>query len=125
MIYSRSIKIKDLFKGSQVKTELDRFSSAEELLKANPSYFDLWFAQPLNGQYKRLEFFLNLSRIVKPSVLIETGTYLGSSTILFAHFVNKIYTIESEQKYFDLSQKQPVNSKFVFLFASFIKFSKS
>jgi hypothetical protein len=105
------VKIKDLFKGSQEKTELNRFSSVEELLKANPSYFDLWFAQALNGQYKRLEFFLNLLRIVKPTVLIETGTYLGSSTILFAQFVSKIYTIESEQKYFDLSQKRFLNLK--------------
>jgi hypothetical protein len=94
------VKIKDLFKGSQEKTELNRFSSVEELLKANPSYFDLWFAQALNGQYKRLEFFLNLLRIVKPTVLIETGTYLGSSTILFAQFVSKI-----------LSQKRFLNLK--------------
>jgi predicted O-methyltransferase YrrM len=90
-------------------TELSNFSSAEEFLIANPSYFDLWFAQPLNGQYKRLEFFLNLFRIVKPTVLIETGTYLGSSTIFFSQFVNQIYTIESEQKYFYLSQKRFLN----------------
>jgi predicted O-methyltransferase YrrM len=111
MIYSRSMKIKNLFKGSQVKTELSELSSVEELLKANPSYFDLWFSQPLNCQYKRLEFLLNLLRIVKPAVLIETGTYLGSSTILFSQFVNKVYTIESEQKYFDISQKRFLNLK--------------
>jgi predicted O-methyltransferase YrrM len=105
------MKIKNLFKGNQIKNELNNSSSIEELLKANPSYFDLWFAQPLNGQYKRLEFFLNLLRIVKPTILIETGTYLGSSTILFAQFVNKIYTIESEQKYFHLSQRRFLNLK--------------
>jgi hypothetical protein len=111
MILLKSMKIRDLFRRGQVKTSLSDFSSVEELLKANPSYFDLWFSQPLNCQYKRLEFFLNLLRIVKPTVLIETGTYLGSSTILFAQFVNKIYTIESEQKYFDLSQKRFLNLK--------------
>ena len=105
------MKIRDLFIRGQVKTSLSDFSSVEELLKANPSYFDLWFSQPLNCQYKRLEFFFNLLRIVKPTVLIETGTYLGSSTILFAQFVNKIYTIESQQKYFDLSQKRFLNLK--------------
>jgi len=105
------MKIRDLFRRGQVKTSLSDFSSVEELLKANPLYFDLWFSQPLNCQYKRLEFFLNLLRIVKPTVLIETGTYLGSSTILFAQFVNKIYTIESQQKYFDLSQKRFLNLK--------------
>jgi predicted O-methyltransferase YrrM len=102
-------KYKDLSKGIQKITELNKLHSVEESLIANPSYFDLWFAQPLNGQYKRLEFFLNLLRIVKPTVLIETGTYLGSSTILFSQFVNKIYTIESEPKYFQLSQKRFLN----------------
>jgi hypothetical protein len=111
MILLKSMKIRDLFRRGQVKTSLSDFSSVEELLKANPLYFDLWFSQPLNCQYKRLEFFLNLLRIVKPTVLIETGTYLGSSTILFAQFVNKIYTIESQQKYFDLSQKRFLNLK--------------
>ena len=100
------MNINNLFKNNRLKTQLKNFSTFEELLKANPSLFDLWFVQALNGQYKRLQFFLNLCSIIKPTVLIETGTYLGSSTIFFAQFISQIYTIESEKKYFDLSQKR-------------------
>jgi cephalosporin hydroxylase len=44
--------------------------------------------------------------LVKPNVLIETGTYIGSSTIFFAQFIDKIYTIESQEKYFLISQQR-------------------
>jgi predicted O-methyltransferase YrrM len=81
-------------------------TSMEEQLKINPSLFDLWYAQALNGQYKRLEFFLILLSMTKSKLIIETGTYLGSSTIFFANFINKVYTIESNQNFFMVSQKR-------------------
>jgi len=104
---------KKLFKDRKLTTELINASPVIDhfFLEQNPWIFDLWFAQPLNSQHLRLEFFLRLLRIVKPQILIETGTYLGSSTILFSRFVNIVYTIESEQKYFHLSQKRFLDLK--------------
>lgn len=43
-------------------------------------YLDLWSSQPFNGQVRRLTFILSLAQALRPTLSIETGTYVGSST---------------------------------------------
>jgi cephalosporin hydroxylase len=75
-------------------------------LQNNPSFFDLWYGQALNGQYARLFFLFDMIKVIRPKIIIETGTYLGSSTILFAYLFDKVFTIESNSKYFDVAKKR-------------------
>jgi hypothetical protein len=95
-----------LFNRDEHPNDINPVLKLQESYIKNPNFFDLWCAHPLNGQYKRLEFFLILINMVKPNVLIETGTYIGSSTKFFAQFIDKVYTIESQEKYFLISQQR-------------------
>ena len=95
-----------LFNRDKHPNDINPVLKLQESYIKNPNFFDLWCAHPLNGQYKRLDFFLTLIKMVKPNVLIETGTYIGSSTMFFAQFIDKVYTIESQEKYFLISQQR-------------------
>ncbi len=70
-------------------------------------YFDRWSIQPFNGQARRMSVIWQISRIFKPTVGIETGTFLGSSTPYLASMVEKdMYTIEIDQKTFLLAKER-------------------
>ena len=43
-------------------------------------YMDQWYVQPFNGQAHRMALIMWLGRALDPTHVIETGTYLGSST---------------------------------------------
>ena len=43
-------------------------------------YMDEWSVQPFNGQVQRIAAISALAKAFEPTIAIETGTYLGSST---------------------------------------------
>lgn len=43
-------------------------------------YMDEWSVQPFNGQVHRIAAITALAKALQPTIAIETGTYLGSST---------------------------------------------
>lgn len=43
-------------------------------------YMDSWSVQPFNGQVHRMAAITALAKALRPTIAIETGTYLGSST---------------------------------------------
>jgi len=56
---------------------------------------------PFNGQQKRCVLFLDLIERVDPQVIIETGTYRGTTTKYMAeHFQCAIFTCEIVPRYF-------------------------
>lgn len=62
-------------------------------------YFDKWMIQPFNGQAVRWSTISAISRSFAPTVAIETGTFLGSSTPYISTLVTgKTYSIEINQE---------------------------
>lgn len=58
-------------------------------------YFDKWMIQPFNGQAVRWSTISAISRSFAPTVAIETGTFLGSSTPYISTLVTgKTFSIE-------------------------------
>lgn len=43
-------------------------------------YMDEWSVQPFNGQVHRIAAVTALAKALRPTIALETGTYLGSST---------------------------------------------
>ena len=62
-------------------------------------YYDKWDIQPFNGQAQRLKTILTIARIFDATEVIETGTFMGSSTPYLASLAsNKTYTIEIDKR---------------------------
>ena len=58
-------------------------------------YMDHWSVQPFNGQARRFTSISAIATAFAPSHVIETGTYLGSSTPYLASFASSAtYTVE-------------------------------
>jgi predicted O-methyltransferase YrrM len=61
-------------------------------------YADHWSILPFNGQAIRLQKIVEIATVLRPTIVIETGTYLGSSTPYLASFAsNKTFTIEIDK----------------------------
>jgi hypothetical protein len=93
--------------------------------------FRLWFILPLNGQARRLFNIHAISYLMKPTVVIETGTYFASSTYLFLGIptVKQVYSIESNPGFFQIAKerypKELLNNKLNFVLGdSKIEFEK-
>lgn len=62
-----------------------------------PERRNVW-GGPFNGQKARVALFLALMRRCSPSAIIETGTYLGTTTELLSEFGCPVYTIEDHPR---------------------------
>ncbi|MDH4262309.1 MAG: hypothetical protein OEV78_04610 [Spirochaetia bacterium] len=62
------------------------------------------------GVYKIL---LTLSFSKKPGVCVETGTYMGDSSLLFSKIFPKVHTIEISKKWYDFAKKRLADEKSV------------
>jgi hypothetical protein len=70
-------------------------------------YFDRWSIQPFNAQARRMAVIWQIARVFRPTVGIETGTFLGSSTPYLATMVEKVlHTIEIDEKTFSLAKER-------------------
>jgi hypothetical protein len=59
---------------------------------------------PFNGQRARAAIFLSLIAKIKPRVLIETGTYRGTTTEFMARTGLPIFTVESQARNYGFSR---------------------
>lgn len=72
-----------------------------------PIYMSSWFIQPFNGRAARYRQLIKISETLKPTIAIETGTYLGTSTPILASLVSgKTYTIEYVNKFAEKAKKR-------------------
>lgn len=80
---------------------LGRFGSEFLAKHIEPmTYFRYWFVNPMNGQSRRIFTFYGLVHRLKPTVAIETGTFYGSSTLLFLGLnVQKVFSVEVDASF--------------------------
>lgn len=70
-------------------------------------YFDKWAIQPFNGQARRMAVIWEIARTFKPTVGVETGTFMGSSTPYLATMVEgEMFTIEIDKPTFNLATER-------------------
>ena len=85
-----------------------RIDNAHDLLEKidSSAFLAVWFVHPLNGQLNRQLTMSNIALIYKPEIVIETGTYVGSSTPYLASLAsNQMITIESQEKFLAQAKK--------------------
>jgi hypothetical protein len=62
---------------------------------------------PLNGQVHRQRIVRELVELLDPELVVETGTYRGSSTEFFAHVADcPIITVEAQERYFRFAHRR-------------------
>ncbi len=78
------------------------------LQKLKPfSYIDSWYAQSFNGQIRRTQNIVEICETFEPTVIIETGTFLGSSTVALARLTNgPVHTIEVNEKFAEKAKER-------------------
>jgi len=54
---------------------------------------------PFNGQDRRREIFVEIVRVTRRQALIETGTYLGTTTAFMATLGLPVFTVESNARF--------------------------
>ena len=83
---------------------LQLYSAASALDRALPQQ-DAWWRNPFNGQEGRSQLFLRLLDAIRPSAVIETGTFRGTTTVFMAeHFEGPIFTCEIDQRWYLTAQ---------------------
>ena len=85
-----------------------RIDNAHDLLEKidSSAFLAVWFVHPLNGQLNRQLTMSSIALIYKPEIVIETGTYVGSSTPYLASLAsNQMITIESQEKFLAQAKK--------------------
>jgi hypothetical protein len=70
-----------------------------------PSYWSGW-GSPLNGQVRRREIVRELARAIRFDGAVETGTCRGASTEFFAALFGRVWTVESDERFFAFSRRR-------------------
>ena len=82
------------------------FDAAVSLDLLNPELQYRW-GGAFNGQAERRATFLEMIAALKPTALIETGTYRGTSTEFMArHFTGPIHSCEVDRRCFQGSRRK-------------------
>jgi len=70
-----------------------------------PSLRGSW-GGPMNGQRGRQAIFRDILTQLQCKAIVETGTYLGTTTTFFAGFGLPVYTVETDPRYHGFAQMQ-------------------
>ena len=107
----KNLNIKNLLRKFRKKIPVKYFGStvSEFILSfVHPSeYLDLWTVKPFNGQLRRLNCFFKITDLLEPTIGIETGTFLGTTTpIIAAQVEGKTFTIESNKESYRIAKER-------------------
>ena len=70
------------------------------------TFLETWFTQPLNAQKRRLVTVIDLALKYKPQIVVETGTFVGTTTPLFVPLAEEqIFTIEVNQEFLEQARE--------------------
>ena len=88
-------------------------SFANEVRRIHPKFLqDMWTTQSLNGQAIRTSFISRVFDEINFDYIIETGTFLGNTTIFLSSLSNaKTFTIDVNEKYSKFAQQRFLNLK--------------
>lgn len=76
-----------------------------EFHSGHRAFFDPW-GGAMNGQAARLELVRGLIDAVRPVLILETGTYRGTTTEWFARFGIPVVTIEEDDRAFCFARRR-------------------
>ncbi len=72
----------------------------QNITNLDNSFLQYYSSQPFNSQIKRTEIITSILETYEPEVIIETGTFLGSTTEYLSKYANKVITIERSELYY-------------------------
>jgi hypothetical protein len=79
---------------------VDLLQNIQNLQNSKLNYYS---TKPFNSQKKREELISSILISYKPSTIIETGTFLGSTTEYFSNYCQKVKSVEISQLYYFVS----------------------
>jgi len=105
---SRTTKLRARLRERTRNVFLPRSVTVRLLEHLEPAdYLDEWSAQPFNGQVHRFALIVSLAREIKPTIAIETGTYLGTSTPYLAALAERgAITIEISDHFAERARRR-------------------
>ena len=72
----------------------------QNITNLDNSFLQYYSSQPFNSQIKRTEIITSILETYKPEVILETGTFLGSTTEYLSAYAKKVITIERSELYY-------------------------
>ena len=66
---------------------------------------------PMNGQTARLEAVREIICELQPNVIVETGTYRGTTTEWLAQFGPQVFSVEINERFFEFSRRRLAKKK--------------
>jgi predicted O-methyltransferase YrrM len=90
---------------SSSKPDLAPEERGARKFRADPALARTW-GGPFNGQGGRCRIFAELVEALRPDVILETGTYRGTTTEWIAAFQLPVHSIESEPESFGFARER-------------------
>ena len=82
------------------KDHYDLVDFLQNITNLDNSFLQYYSSQPFNSQIKRTEIITSILETYKPEVILETGTFLGSTTEYLSGYAKKVVTIERSELYY-------------------------
>jgi predicted O-methyltransferase YrrM len=107
-VVSRTTRLRGKLREKTRNVFLPRGLTVRLLEHLEPAdYLDEWSAQPFNGQVHRFALIVALAREIKPTIAVETGTYLGTSTPYLAALAERgAITIEISDHFAERARRR-------------------
>ena len=82
------------------KTNPDLVDFLENINTLKNSFLQYYSSKPFNSQVKRTKIISSILGNYKPKNIVETGTFLGSTTEFFANYSDKVISVERSELYY-------------------------
>ena len=77
----------------------------------HPSINNLdWWSLPFGGNYRYLSTMIQILDWYNPLYIIETGTFVGTTTKFFSKFSSEVFSIEISNEFIEIARKNLNNS---------------